>query len=230
MALSTAVRQSNTRPPQPEEPSLMSREEFAKRAGMVFLPGDKREMVLSEMPLSPGDLTGLLRMVMKVSKLTPAGFANRLGRGGLRNTFGKMEKRTDADDFAFIGSGEQKVPNRIKDGLSDGRVVRDEIPNQNSIEASFAHPEILPGLRDVPMSLFKARPFIAADDLRRVRSLSQEIKQSREINPLIVGVDEKGPFILEGGHRFEALHLLGAKSFPAQIVFDEAGSFTTKLP
>ena len=31
---------------------------------------------------------------------------------------------------------------------------------------------------------------------------------------------DKGPYILEGGHRFDALKLLGKKSFPALVVID----------
>ena len=33
-------------------------------------------------------------------------------------------------------------------------------------------------------------------------------------------MDRKGPYILEGGHRYSALKLLGAKSFPALVVVD----------
>jgi len=36
-----------------------------------------------------------------------------------------------------------------------------------------------------------------------------------------MAVDKDGPYILEGAHRAAALHMLGAKSFPAQVVLDK---------
>lgn len=39
--------------------------------------------------------------------------------------------------------------------------------------------------------------------------------------PLIVAVDDKGPYILEGGHRFVALGLLQIPTFPALVVIDQ---------
>jgi ParB-like chromosome segregation protein Spo0J len=37
---------------------------------------------------------------------------------------------------------------------------------------------------------------------------------------LIVVEDNQGFYILEGGHRFDALCMLGSKSFPALVVKD----------
>ena len=39
--------------------------------------------------------------------------------------------------------------------------------------------------------------------------------------PLILGVDEKGPFIIEGAHRFVALWYLKVREFPAVVVVGE---------
>jgi len=36
----------------------------------------------------------------------------------------------------------------------DGRLVRDHVPNTSSIDASVLHPEVLPGIREVPMAAF----------------------------------------------------------------------------
>lgn len=102
--------------------------------------------------------------------------------------------------------------------------VGDVIPNTNSIAATFGTSYvILPGVRSVPMQGLHTAPtdlFYAADDLRRVEELAKQIKASRRIDPLIVAVDVEGPYILEGAHRLGALHLLGAKRFPALVVLE----------
>jgi hypothetical protein len=37
---------------------------------------------------------------------------------------------------------------------------------------------------------------------------------------VIVVIDSEGPYVLEGGYRFDALRELGAQSFPARVVVD----------
>jgi len=98
--------------------------------------------------------------------------------------------------------------------------VHEHIPNLDSIEGYFAESEELKDVRVIPMSdLGGPRSvFYAADDFKRSERLADQINESREINPLIVGVDEKGPFIIEGAHRFVALHYLKAQAFPAVVV------------
>jgi len=107
--------------------------------------------------------------------------------------------------------------------LVDGRVVRDSIPNRASIEAGLNNYEILPGVREVPFSAFtQIEPlrYYSTSEEKRTKSLATEIGRSGEINPLIVVEDAEGPYILEGGHRFDALRELGARSFPALVVLD----------
>ena len=110
------------------------------------------------------------------------------------------------------------------DGLSVGTTVK----NTGSISASFdegAYRE-LPGIREVPLANFQSSPrdmFYAKNDLDRVQSLAEQIRHSGRIDPLIVAVDEQGPYVLEGGHRLAALHMLGKKSFPA-VVIEESGA------
>jgi ParB-like chromosome segregation protein Spo0J len=53
-----------------------------------------------------------------------------------------------------------------------------------------------------------------------VKKLAEEIKETNEINPLIVVIDNEGLYVLEGGHRLAALHLLGKKTLPALVVRD----------
>lgn len=100
--------------------------------------------------------------------------------------------------------------------------VRDDVPNEASIDGYFEDYEILKGVREFPMSdLGSGQPrdvFYAADDIRRSRRLAEDIQQSKEISPLIIGIEPEGAFIIEGVHRFVALTLLGVQSFPAIIV------------
>jgi|GEM_PF-2482076 len=98
--------------------------------------------------------------------------------------------------------------------------VRAHVPNLSSIDGYFAESETLPGVRAVPLSDFGGPRtlFYAADDFKRSERLADAIRESGEINPLIVGVDEKGPFIIEGAHRFVALWYLKAEEFPAVVV------------
>jgi disulfide oxidoreductase YuzD len=107
--------------------------------------------------------------------------------------------------------------------IVDGRYVLGEIPNVSSIDASLANYRVLDGIRIVPFSAFTMMGpirFYSVDEEQRTTRLAEEILESREINPLIVVEDAKGPYVLEGGHRFDALRLLKAKAFPALVVLD----------
>lgn len=132
-------------------------------------------------------------------------------------------------------SAAPNIPDKVEVGyplagsLVSGLRVSDDIGNMSSISASFVQYDILDGIREVPMSDFSSAPhdnFYARNDINRCQSLAEEIKNSGEIMPLIVAVDKSGPYILEGGHRLGAMHLLGMQSFPALVVVDmdnEAG-------
>jgi hypothetical protein len=109
-----------------------------------------------------------------------------------------------------------------------GLAVLPDVPNLSSIGSSFDEGEyrVLPGVREVSMSHFGGprTVFYAADDLARSHALAGQIRASGEIKPLIIAVDDKGPYILEGAHRYVALCELGAKSFPAVVVVEEPTS------
>lgn len=107
-------------------------------------------------------------------------------------------------------------------GTVGGLQVREHVPNTGSISASLLEYEILPGIREVSMSHFGGlrSVFYAADDFLRGRKLAEQISESKQINPLIIVVDNEGPYILEGAHRYGALYELGVKSFPALVVID----------
>ena len=105
-----------------------------------------------------------------------------------------------------------------------GLTVREDVPNMGSIGASLDNYEVLSGIRRVPAKAFDAEYLdsLKARGLdKRTADLSEEIKQSKEINPLIVAVDSKGAYIIEGGHRFDALMTQGRDSVPAKVVIDQ---------
>ena len=109
-------------------------------------------------------------------------------------------------------------------GAVDGRMVRGgEIPNIGSVDASMENSTVLRGVREVPMSAFGPGPpeFYSEGERERTTDLAEKIRESGEITPLIVAYDDEGPYVLEGSHRFDALNLLGARSFPALVALDE---------
>ncbi len=116
-------------------------------------------------------------------------------------------------------------PYPIAGSIVSGLRVSDDIDNMSSIRASFYQYEILPDVREIPMSDFSsAKPtnnFYARNDIQRCQALANEIRETGEIMPLIIAIDDSGPYILEGGHRFVALGLLGIPTFPALVVIDK---------
>lgn len=114
----------------------------------------------------------------------------------------------------------------------DGYTVRDEVPNMSSIAATLDDYTILEGIREVPMSAFDPEYLgsISIERLdKRTRDLMEQIQASKELNPLIVAYDSKGAYIIEGGHRFDALIASGAKSIPAVVVIDESDAPSVQM-
>jgi hypothetical protein len=103
-----------------------------------------------------------------------------------------------------------------------GLEVAAVVPNRDSIGASIEEAQELPSVRRVAMADFGGPDsvFYAADDFRRAHALAEQIRSSGWVAPLIVVVDAEGPYLLEGAHRFVALHELGARDFPAVVVAD----------
>lgn len=102
----------------------------------------------------------------------------------------------------------------------DGLLVLKEIPNQSSISSSLDIYTILEGVREVSMDFFTYHPPYSVSEYNRTKQLADDIKASKTISPLIIVEDAKGFYILEGGHRFDALNMIGIKSFPALVVKD----------
>lgn len=142
--------------------------------------------------------------------------ANTLSSEGYPYEFGY-----NTGQRAMSGTGNVVKPGDEVSGL----MVREHIPNKSSIAASFDDYEILSGIREVPRSAFDPEYLgsLSYDKLdQRTKDLAEQIRQSKEINPLIVGVDSKGAYIVEGGHRFDALMSQDFKSIPALVVIDKS--------
>jgi hypothetical protein len=106
----------------------------------------------------------------------------------------------------------------------DGRRVLKSVPNLSSIGASLTDYRLLYGVREVPLSRFSPSTSYSATEYDRAVKLAADIAASRSIAPLIVVVDHEGParpYVLEGGHRLDALFMLGARALPAVVVVDE---------
>jgi tRNA nucleotidyltransferase/poly(A) polymerase len=105
----------------------------------------------------------------------------------------------------------------------NGLIIRNDVPNMNSIEASLTNYEILNGIREVSFNSFPQMgdlKYYSPDEEQKTKKLAKQIEYNKEISPLIVVIDEDGSYVLEGGHRFDALRELGISSFPAKVVFD----------
>ena len=99
--------------------------------------------------------------------------------------------------------------------------VDSDIPNVSSIGSSLSNYKVFEGVRIVPMSDFSITgKSYSASENRRIMSLQEDIKKNKTIKPLIVVLDTGGSYILEGGHRIDALYNLGCDAFPALVVED----------
>lgn len=141
------------------------------------------------------------------------------------STDGGLTAEEQARRWKAISPGEQVA----------GLLVREHIPNINSIRASLDAFEVI-GLREVPMLAYGPEP--QANALAKIKAraqpLADRISASNELNPLIFVVDgdtQNGGigYILEGSHRIDALDVLGKKSFPALVVLDKS-SLTHESP
>lgn len=147
-------------------------------------------------------------------KLSADGFVS-LARGAARKVGKKKRAANDGVRYSRDADWDARFP--LAGSAVDGRVVGDHIPNQSSIDASIENAEILDGVRSVPLSMFDYEP---GKPGQRTLNLAEQIAQSGEIAPLIVAVDDQGIYVIEGGHRLDALLHLGAKELPALVVID----------
>jgi len=159
-----------------------------------------------------GPFTGAEEMMNKVSAIKDTAGAE----------MGKVHAMIDSLDNP-VQSIKKQYP--IISQTVDGREVGGTIKNTSSIPASLTDYTELPGIREVKLDSFewKGKPtYYSTSEELRTKNLANRIIESNRIDPLIVVIDDKGPYILEGGHRFDAMREIGAKSFPAKIVIDNS--------
>ena len=171
----------------------------------------------------------LAEIVSGVARGGPgSGFYGHAGRpgevGGSLPSGEVAEEPTPVD--GSLTAIEGQYPEVEEGDRVDGREVRGPASNWDSVSASLSQWESLPGYRIVRMSQFtdldpNEPPGFYSRELREsTEELARAIKAGQWIEPLIVAVDERGPWVLEGSHRFDALRILGAKAFPAIVVID----------
>jgi hypothetical protein len=127
--------------------------------------------------------------------------------------------------YEFATPKQQSILNTLQksQGVKDLSLMGPTESLLNSAQASFFDFEIVPGVRNVPIK--NLEPFLPGYDspteMRRIESLANQIKESKQIEPLFVGVDPTGaPYIMEGQHRIRALKSLGYDEVPARVVID----------
>lgn len=106
-------------------------------------------------------------------------------------------------------------------GISGDLIVDNDVPNTNSISASLKDYEEIRGIRNIPISEFYLTGIsYSIEEDNHIKKIEEQIKQSKHIKPLIVVMDKKGLYILEGGHRAEALYNLKATYVPSLLIVD----------
>lgn len=117
----------------------------------------------------------------------------------------------------------QSIANKYPkaNGISGDLIVDNDVPNTNSISASLKNYEEIRGIRNIPISEFYLTGIsYSIEEDNHIKKIEEQIKQSKHIKPLIVVMDKEGLYILEGGHRAEALYNLKATYLPALLIVD----------
>ena len=146
-----------------------------------------------------------------------------VGSGNFNHSGQGNGKRGGSGKGSTVSSYDKAYP--LAGDVVDGRTVKQgAVPNTDSISSSLTNYTVLKGIREISFATHfpgdDMPKYYSASEKKRTLDLAERIKESNEISPLIV-VDEKdGMYILEGGHRFDALIEIGAKSFPALVVLN----------
>ena len=142
----------------------------------------------------------------------------KYGARGKKNKLNENARTIDDEEMLTYEDFDKEFP-IINGNKINGLTIRTDIPNTSSIESSLTNYKILKGIRQVTFPIEKHN-YYSVDENERVKQLVKEIKHNKEINPLIVYLDDKDVYILEGLHRYYALQELKIKSFPAIVVLD----------
>jgi hypothetical protein len=167
--------------------------------------------------------------ISKADKRLAKAIENRMAKGGEVDLEAADARLSAAIEARMGMAGGGKVKGAAKafkklfaDDVVNGMRIRQDIPNQSSIGASLTDYSTH-GLQEVPMSAFETvgKPrYRSVQEEKRTKELARQIQENKELNPLIVVKDAEGHYILEGGHRFDALRELDINSFPALMVHD----------
>lgn len=188
---------------------------------MGALPKSIKSIIDAPDVESFGNVRGIRRAINADLRQLQRGEGNSTAEHVLRRVKSalddSLESMREAGEFVTGGGPAEAFPAATTH--VDGRLIREHVPNRASIDASLTDYTELPGVRAVSLKAFTLDEAPLATDTRTL-DLAKQIAAAKEINPLIVAVDAKGPYILEGGHRYDALKLLGAESFPAVVVVE----------
>jgi hypothetical protein len=196
------------------------REPLPRRSQQEYIEALKEELAMTGNKVKPENYFD--NFTQDVVRRKPIDLPDIYAKGGLAMAdggklikgLGKIGKRLMADPT---------TPKTVSAGdIINGMMVRKDIPNTSSIGASLSNYSTH-GLQEVPMSAFQTvgKPkYYSAQEEKRTKELARQIQENKELNPLIVVKDAEGHYILEGGHRFDALRELGIESFPALMVHD----------
>ena len=203
---------------------------LAQQYGLSQQPTGSNAENVARLAMSAMNPATGARAVGKVIEPTMQALAPKAGQMAedYLRSIGGIADIVPAKPSGLLSGGQSEILKAIKPIQSgdtvDGRFVRSDIPNTSSISASLDDYSILPGVQEVPLNIFetKGKPsYYSVSEEKRTKNLADQIKESKEINPLIVVLDKEGAYILEGGHRFDALRELDAKSMPAMVVVDK---------
>jgi thioredoxin reductase len=146
------------------------------------------------------------------------------GGGGGGDGADTAEKPGASEGWSAGGDPAQLKPVSAGDKVA-GLTVLDKVPYTDAIDRVLGADHETLGLRELPHAMFSRAPGTPIQSARNT-ALAERITATGEISPLIAVFEqankEAGPYILEGGHRFDALRLLGKTSFPALTVMDTA--------
>lgn len=88
-------------------------------------------------------------------------------------------------------------------------------------QASFNDFEVVPGTYKILFSdMGELDGYNNAKDRARIEALAAAIKESGEIEPVFIALDQEGFWLVEGQHRSRALRLLGYDGIPARVMVD----------
>jgi hypothetical protein len=135
----------------------------------------------------------------------------------------KIIERKEPSWYADMTPTQKKALQGLQDWQGGGFSLR---PSSESLiqsaQSHFNDFEVAPGVRSVPLSAVgPLTGYNSPKDVRRIADLRAQIEQSKEIEPIFVGIDPSGQaYVMEGQHRSRAFQSMGLPNIPARVVVD----------